>query len=97
MGKKSIPVSQKDSYAAGANIPKEKYHYTVDFYNPFYRMIKTYLRDFIDVFYSIIVKVGRKFSGMVRKVYSGDLGYYVIYILLFLAILIIIKMGLVLW
>jgi len=97
MGKKSIPVSQKDSYAAGAYIPKERYHYTVEFYNPLNRMIKTYLRDFIDVFYSIIVKVGRKFSGMVRKVYSGDLGYYVIYILLFLAILIIIKMGLVLW
>jgi len=97
MGKKSIPVSQKDSYAAGAYIPKEKYHYTVEFYNPFYRMAKPYLRDFIDEFYSIIVKAGRNLSGVVRKIYSGDLGYYVIYILLFLAILIIIKMGLVLW
>jgi len=97
MGKKSIPVSQKDSYAAGAYIPKEKYHYTVEFYNPFYRMAKPYLRDFIDEFYSIIVKAGRNLSGLVRKIYSGDLGYYVIYILLFLAILIIIKMGLVLW
>jgi len=41
MGKKSIPVSQKDSYAAGAYIPKERYHYTVEFYNPLNRMIKT--------------------------------------------------------
>jgi NADH-quinone oxidoreductase subunit M len=97
VGKRSIPVSQRDSYAAGAYIPKEKYHYTVKFYDPLFRVVKRYIRDFVDVFYSIIVKAGRKFSGMVRKIYSGDLGYYVIYILLFLAILIIIKMGLALW
>jgi proton-translocating NADH-quinone oxidoreductase chain M len=97
LGKRSIPVSQEDSYAAGGYIPKEKYHYTVKFYDPFHRMVKTYFRDFVDMFYSMIVRIGRKFSGRVRKIYSGDLGYYVIYILLFLVILIIIKMGLALW
>ena len=96
-GEKSIPISQEDSYAAGSYIPKEKYHYTVEFYNPFYRMIKPYFRDFVDEFYSIIVKAVRNLSERVRKIYSGDLGYYVIYILLFSTILIILKMGLGLW
>jgi len=96
-GEKSIPISQEDSYAAGSYIPKEKYHYTVEFYNPFYKMIKPYFRDFVDEFYSIIVKAVRNLSERVRKIYSGDLGYYVIYILLFSTILIILKMGLGLW
>lgn len=96
-GEKSILISQEDSYAAGLYIPKEKYHYTVEFYNPFYRMIKPYFRDFVDEFYSIIVKAVRNLSERVRKIYSGDLGYYVIYILLFSTILIILKMGLGLW
>ncbi|GAI10549.1 unnamed protein product, partial [marine sediment metagenome] len=38
-GRKAVSVAQDDNYAAGAAIPKEKYHYTVDFYNPLHRMI----------------------------------------------------------
>jgi len=48
---KSAPVAQEDSYAAGAHIPKDKYHYIAEFYNPLYRMIKPLLRDVIDELY----------------------------------------------
>jgi len=51
LGAKSVSVPQEDSYAAGAHTPADKYHYTAEFYNPLYRMIKPFLRDVIDEFY----------------------------------------------
>lgn len=90
IGKKSKLVSQEDNYAAGAHIPKNKYNYTVSFYNPLYRMITPYLKDLIDKFYCGIAGTIERFCNSIRKVYSGDLGNYVLYILLFLAMLIFI-------
>ena len=94
---KKTSIAQDDNYAAGAYIPKDKYHYTVQFYDPLFRMIKPYFRDFVDEFYSWLVNVGGQLSDRIRKIYCGDLGYYVLYIVLFLAILIGLKMGLKLW
>lgn len=91
MGEKRVRIPQEDSYAAGSYIPIDKYNYTLEFYQPLFRMIKPYFRDFVDVFYSKIVKAGRGLSDRTRKIYCGDLGYYVTYIVLFLAILIAIK------
>jgi proton-translocating NADH-quinone oxidoreductase chain M len=96
-GRRSIPVSQEDSYAAGAYIPKEKYHYTVKFYNPLYRMIIPYLRDVIDEFYYWIANSVKKFCNGVRKIYTGDVGNYVLYIIFFLALLIFIQLRWRLW
>jgi len=96
-GKKSISVPQEDTYAAGTYIPKDKYHYTVDFYNPLYRMITPYLKDVIDTFYNWIARSVGKFSNVIRKIYTGDVGNYVLYIILFLAVLIFIQFGLKLW
>jgi len=97
LGAKSVSVSQEDSYAAGAHTPADKYHYTAEFYNPLYRMIKPFLRDVIDEFYYWIASSVRKFAGSVRRIYSGDVGYYVMYIILFLAVLIFVQMRWKIW
>ncbi|MBN1577764.1 MAG: hypothetical protein JW913_14485 [Chitinispirillaceae bacterium] len=87
--KKSTRISQEDNYAAGAAIPAERYSYTVDFYNPLYRMIRRYLRDIFDEFYYWIAGRVQAFSDMVRRLYVGDVGCYAMYILLFLSALIL--------
>jgi formate hydrogenlyase subunit 3/multisubunit Na+/H+ antiporter MnhD subunit len=92
LGAKSVSVAQDDSYAAGAHTPADKYHYTVEFYNPLYRMIKPFFRDVIDEFYYWIASSVRSFASGVRRIYGGDIGYYVTYIILFLALLIFIQL-----
>ena len=94
---KSVSVPQEDSYAAGAHTPVDKYHYTVEFYNPLYRMIKPFLRDVIDEFYYQIASWVRGFAGGVRRIYTGDVGYYVMYIMLFLVGLIFVQMRWEIW
>ncbi len=88
IGKKSRKVLQDENYAAGAYIPVGKYHYTVEFYAPLYKMISKYLKDVTDVFYNWLAGVVEVICNIVRKIYTGDIGTYVTYILLFLAILI---------
>ncbi len=88
----SVPVAQEDSYAAGAYVPKDKYHYTVEFYNPLYKMIKPFLRDVIDEFYYGVAASVQKVCNHVRRMYMGDVGYYVTYIILFLAALIFVQL-----
>jgi formate hydrogenlyase subunit 3/multisubunit Na+/H+ antiporter MnhD subunit len=96
-GPKAVPVSQDDSYAAGAAVPRGKYHYTVDFYNPLYRMLSPYLRDFVDEFYMKLAQWVRGLGNGARRVYTGDVGYYVIYIVLFLALLILVQVRWSIW
>jgi len=88
LGAKSVSVAQDDSYAAGAHAPVDKYHYTAEFYNPLHRMIKPFLRDIVDEFYYWIASCIQRLAGIIRHIYSGDVGYYVMYIILFLALLI---------
>ena len=90
-GKKAVPVDQENTYAAGAAIPKGKYHYTTDFYNPLYRMITPYLKDFVDVFYMKLAGWTGQLCAGVRRLYTGYVGQYVMYIVLFLALLICIQ------
>ncbi|MBN2456537.1 MAG: hypothetical protein JXB29_08410 [Sedimentisphaerales bacterium] len=97
LGAKSVLVSQEDSYAAGAHTPVDKYHYTAEFYNPLHRMIKPFLRDVIDEFYYWIASSVRSLAGSVRRIYSGDVGNYVMYIILFLALLIFVQMKWKVW
>jgi proton-translocating NADH-quinone oxidoreductase chain M len=92
LGAESVSVAQEDSYAAGAHTPADKYHYTAAFYNPLYRMLKPFLRDVIDEFYYWIASSTKTLSGSVRRVYAGDVGYYVMYIILFLASLIFVQL-----
>ena len=90
-------VSQEDTYAAGAGIPRDKYHFTVDFYNPLYRMIKPYLKDYVDIFYTKLAGWTQNVCGNVRRVYTGFVGHYILYIVLFLAVLIFIQIKWSLW
>jgi len=96
-GPKVILVSQEDTYAAGAAIPKERYQYTVDFYNPLERMISPYLKDVVDEFYMRFAGWIRGICNGVRRIYTGDVGYYVIYIILFLATLIFVQLNWSVW
>jgi len=91
-GRKAPKVDQYDNYAAGAAIPKGKYHYTVDYYNPFYRMATPYLKDFVDAFYMKIAKWTQNLCNTVRRIYTGYVGNYVMYIVLFMAFLILIQL-----
>jgi NADH-quinone oxidoreductase subunit M len=95
--KKSTSIDQYDNYAAGAAIPKDKYHYSVNFYDPLYRMITPFLRDFIDDFYMNLARGIKNLSNGIRRIYTGDVGYYTIYIMLFLALLVFIQIKWNLW
>jgi len=97
IGDKKVNISQDNSYAAGAHVPRDKYHHTVEFYNPLSAMIRPYFRDFVDDFYQWLANGVKNVSDKTRKIYCGDLGYYITYIVLFFAVLIILKMGLKLW
>lgn len=92
LGKKPTTVPQEDNYAAGAYIPEGKYHYTAEFYNPLFRMIKPCLTDVVDKFYLILARGTQRLSDRIRRMYVGDVGYYAIYIVLFLALLIFIQL-----
>jgi len=95
--KKSTGIGQYDNYAAGTTVPKDKYHYSVNFYDPLYRMITPYLRDFIDDFYMSLARGIKNLGNGIRRIYAGDVGYYVMYIMLFLALLIFIQINWDLW
>ncbi|MCK4815783.1 hypothetical protein KA005_08435, partial [bacterium] len=96
-GPKAKKITQDNNYAAGAAIPSDRYHYTVDFYNPLYRMIAPYLRDFVDEFYKKLAHWTRGLGNRVRRIYTGEVGYYVIYIILFLALLIFVQLTWSIW
>ncbi len=96
-GRRAVKVDQDNNYAAGAYVPRDRYHYTVDFYNPLYRMISPFLKDFIDIFYVKLTGWTRKLCGKIRLVYTGDVGNYVMYIVLFIALLIFIQLNWSVW
>lgn len=91
-GPRAVSIAQDDTYAAGAAIPKDKYHYTVDFYHPLERMISPYFKDFIDTFYTKLAGWIQILCGSVRRLYTGYVGQYVLYIVLFLAVLVFIQL-----
>lgn len=94
---KSFKTVQEDNYAAGTTVPSGKYNYTVDFYDPLKRMLAPYLVDPIEDFYSGLAEGTKEFSNKVRKIYTGYVGTYVMYILAFLAALIFVQLGWKVW
>ena len=97
IGFRSKRVTQEDTYAAGHPAPRDKYAYTSEFYAPLFREMKPIFREWVSIFFEKIVKFGGTLSDTIRKIYVGDLGTYVLYIVLFLAFLLILRMGWNLW
>ena len=90
-GARGARVDQSDSYAAGAAVPTDRYQYSVRFYAPLRGMVAPYLKDLVDSFYVRLAGwVGGLGDGL-RRVYTGYVGDYVMYIVLFLAALIFIQ------
>jgi len=94
---KSKKVDQYDSYAAGSFVPKDRYQYSVRFYDQLYRIIEPYLHDVVDDFYCWLVEKSKSFFQIIRQIYTGNVNTYALYILLFLAFLIFVKLGWGLW
>jgi len=97
LGAKPRRVAQEDSYAAGSFVPTDKYHHSVEFYNPLYRMISPYLRDRVDEFYDWIAAKAQQAFELIRRIYTGDVGNYVLYIVSFLALLIFVQLVWKIW
>jgi len=90
--RQTTKVDQYDNYAAGSAIPEGKYSYTVSFYRPLDRMIRPYLKDFVDEFYLKLSEWTQTICDGVRRIYTGYVGNYVMYIVLFMAFLILIQL-----
>ena len=97
IGIRARRVTQDDTYAAGHYAPRDKYAYTSDFYAPLFNIIKPIFREWVSILNGKIVRFGRALSDSVRRIYVGDLGTYVLYIVLFLAFLLTLRMGWNLW
>lgn len=88
---KSVPVGQDDNYAAGAAVPRDRYSYTARFYDPLFRMISPYLKDVFSTLYDWLAGVTESFCGSVRKIYTGHVSGYVMYIVLFISAMIFVQ------
>jgi NADH:ubiquinone oxidoreductase subunit 5 (subunit L)/multisubunit Na+/H+ antiporter MnhA subunit len=97
MGSRAVSVSQEDTYAAGATVPEGRYSYTAHFYDPLFRMAAPYLKDFIDAFYMRLAGWIQTLCDGIRRIYTGYVGLYVMYIVLFLAALIFTQLKWGLW
>jgi formate hydrogenlyase subunit 3/multisubunit Na+/H+ antiporter MnhD subunit len=93
MGFKSKRVLQEDTYAAGHYIPKDKYAYTAEFYAPLFDIIKPIFREWVNIFVEKLTLFGDNLSDRIRRIYVGDLGTYVLYIVLFLAFLLVSRLS----
>jgi len=93
LAKRSRHADQSDSYGAGSYVPPDKYQYSVNFYQRVHEFIGPYVRDRVDNFYAWLVGKAESFFEEARKIYTGNVNTYVAYIVFFLALLIILKMG----
>jgi len=90
---KARRVDQSDSYGAGSYVPMDRYQYSVNFYQRAHELIGPYVRDRVDEFYRWLVGKAEGFFEQARKMYSGNVNTYAAYIVIFLALLIILKLG----
>ena len=91
--KKARRADQFDSYGAGLYVPKDRYQYSVNFYQRAYELIRPYVRDRVDDLYRWFVAKAEGFFEAAPEIYTGNVNTYVAYIWLFLALLILLKMG----
>jgi len=90
-GARGARVGQADSYAAGGPVPTDRYQYSVHFYAPLQRMLAPWLRDPVDAFYGGLGARVVKLSDGLRRIYTGLVADYVMYVMLFLGALILVQ------
>ena len=76
----------QDTYTAGAPTPVAGYHYTEHFYDPAERIIRPYLTDWATVFYNWVGRQASAFFNGARKVYSGNVNTYALWIVILLGV-----------
>lgn len=78
-------VSQYDNYNSGQVLkPEQKYHYTSNFYKPFYRSVGGWSKIDFFAFYHNLSSFWNRIVGLIKYFYSGDLQYYIILVVIFL-------------
>ena len=86
LARRSRRVTQYDNYAAGAPVPVGQYQHSVRFYDQADRIIRPYLRDRVDDFYGWISTQSTAFFEQLRKIYSGNVNTYALWIVILLGV-----------
>jgi NADH-quinone oxidoreductase subunit M len=86
LARRSRRVTQYDNYAAGAPVPVGQYQHSVRFYDQADRIIRPYLRDRVDDFYGWIATQSTAFFEQARKIYSGNINTYALWIVILLGV-----------
>ena len=81
-------VGTKDIANAGEPILEEdNYHFSVDFYKPFYRVVSPVMKYRMKTFYNKIANGIEDFFQFFRRIYTGNGQTYAFYVVIFLTIL----------
>ena len=91
--RRSRSLPQTDTYGAGSYAPADRYQYSARFYERAYEVIEPYVRDRVDAFYYWLVEKSEGVFEAVRHIYTGNVNTYALYILLFLAAIIVAGLG----
>jgi NADH-quinone oxidoreductase subunit M len=79
-------AGSQDTYTAGAPTPSENYNYTSRFYDPAENVMRPYLHDWIGSFYGWVGRQSTAFFESARKIYSGNINTYALWIVILLGV-----------
>lgn len=89
--KKSRRIGTKDIANAGEPIRAEdNYHFSENFYQPFWRVISPIMKLKIETYYKGISKGIEDFMQFFRRIYNGNAQTYAFYVVIFLTILFVV-------
>jgi NADH-quinone oxidoreductase subunit M len=97
LARRARRVEPSDSYGAGAYVPTDRYQYSAGFYQRAHELVGAYIRDRVDDFYRWFVGKAEGLFDQARKVYTGNVNTYAAYVVFLLALLIVLKIGGLLW
>ncbi len=85
-------LGPQDTYTAGAPTPEDGYNYTARFYDPAQRLLAPYLQDGISSFYDWLGERALSLFNVARKMYSGDVNTYALWIVVLLGVLVVMNL-----
>lgn len=89
--KKSRRVGTKDIANGGEPIlAEDNYHFSQDFYKPFWRVISPVMKYRIETYYNRFASGIDEFFQLIRRLYTGNGQTYALYVVIFLTILFIV-------